>query len=106
MPTALTASLCSTMITLLLPTSFMHTLEAKPSSSGVGGSSLRRLVAPTARQRRRSSNLEVSLITMIFSRSRKCIAISPTEEPLTTTLQPVAAIALMRFSSAASSDLE
>jgi len=48
-----------------------------------------RAVAPVDRHSRRSSNLEVILSTITPCLSKKCIAISPTEAPLTTTLAPL-----------------
>ena len=100
---ALVASAWRTTTQRLPPISSTPMLLTKPSSSACGGSSLMSAVAATVRQKRRSSNLEGILSTSIPCFSKKCIAISPTLCPVTTTRAPVSAIALIASAIFASS---
>mmetsp|Transcript_36186 Transcript_36186/g.116201 ORF Transcript_36186/g.116201 Transcript_36186/m.116201 type:complete len:255 (+) Transcript_36186:276-1040(+) len=96
--------LFSRMVHIVDPISRMWTCSHSPMSAGSGGSIRTRLLAPVVRQIRRSSNLDGHFITMILCFSQKWSASSPTACPHTIMLTPVAAIALMVFSSASSSE--
>mmetsp|Transcript_5349 Transcript_5349/g.13187 ORF Transcript_5349/g.13187 Transcript_5349/m.13187 type:complete len:257 (-) Transcript_5349:894-1664(-) len=98
------ASCCSTT-QMAPPISCVPMCLAKPSSSGEGAPNVERAVAPVALHRRSSSNLEGMRSAIMPYFSIKCIAISPIALPLTTTLTPASAMALMYSSSLLSSVL-
>mmetsp|Transcript_14174 Transcript_14174/g.47851 ORF Transcript_14174/g.47851 Transcript_14174/m.47851 type:complete len:257 (+) Transcript_14174:140-910(+) len=87
------AASCSKTTTLRPLTSRTSTRVHSPISSGVGAPRRIMPVAPTAPQRRRSSNLLVIFTTIMSLRLRKCRAMSATLPLHTTTRTPAAAMA-------------
>mmetsp|Transcript_2736 Transcript_2736/g.8290 ORF Transcript_2736/g.8290 Transcript_2736/m.8290 type:complete len:228 (-) Transcript_2736:916-1599(-) len=94
---------CWISMTWLPPISTCSTLWAWPSCSFPGTMNLGMAWAPVARQILRSSNLDGILIAIMRYLSMKCMAISPMDCPLTTTLTPRSAMPLMISSSSFSS---
>jgi hypothetical protein len=69
-------------------------ISYRPKKSGGGHTILVKAVAPMTLQRRRISNLDKTLTTMILKRLKKWSASSPTPLPETITLTPASAISL------------
>ena len=96
---------CLNTTTDVSPISSTQTTSHRPASSGVGCVIRGSAVACVALQSRRRSNFDISLTTMILYLLQKWSAISAAFPPVTITLHPDSAIALICDSNRSSSPL-